>query len=114
MSEKQVTILQHTRSCANLANRDESCTCGLNWRVDLQTEREMHAAWRKRAEQAEAAGIRQTARARELALKLDEGLALVVASPEGADIYLGDLITMGCEISDLLREVGGLPALSRS
>lgn len=52
-------------------------------------------------------------RAADLALKLDEGLGLVVASPEGADIYLGDIIVMGCEISDLLREVGGLPALVR-
>lgn len=46
--------LEHTRSCANLANRDENCTCGLLWRIELQTEREMHAAWRKRAEEAEA------------------------------------------------------------
>jgi hypothetical protein len=53
-------------------------------------------------------------RARDIALRLDQALGLVVASPEGADIYLGDLITMGCEISDLLREIGGLPALSRS
>lgn len=52
-------------------------------------------------------------KASDLALKLDEGLGLVVASPEGADIYLGDLIMLGAEISDLLREVGGLPTLSR-
>lgn len=58
--------------------------------------------------------LSQKERAQDLALRLDEALGLVVASPEGADIYLGDLITMGCEISDLLREVGGLPALSRS
>jgi hypothetical protein len=58
--------------------------------------------------------ILQQKRAAELALKLDEGLGLVVASPEGADIYLGDLIIMGVEISDLLREVGGLPPLARS
>lgn len=58
--------------------------------------------------------ILQQKRAADLALKLDEGLGLVVASPEGADVYLGDLIVMGTEISDLLREVGGLAALSRS
>lgn len=58
--------------------------------------------------------ILQQKKAAELALRLDEGIGLVVASPEGADIYLGDLIMMGCEISDLLREIGGLPALSPS
>lgn len=58
--------------------------------------------------------ILQQEKAADLAIKLDEALGLVVASPEGADIFLGDLIMMGCEISDLLREVGGLPALSRS
>ena len=29
------------------------CTCGLTWRIQLRTEQEMHAAWRKRAEEAE-------------------------------------------------------------
>jgi len=50
-------------------------------------------------------------KAADLAIRLDEALALVCASPEGADIYLGDLITMGVEISDLLREIAGLPRL---
>lgn len=58
--------------------------------------------------------LSQKERAEDLALRLDEALGLVVASPDGADIYLGDLIVMGTEISDLLREIGGLPALSRS
>lgn len=57
--------------------------------------------------------LSQQDRAKDLVLRLDEALGLVVASPEGADIYLGDLIVMGAEISDLLREVGGLPALDR-
>lgn len=57
--------------------------------------------------------ISQQQRAADIALKLDEGLGLVVASPEGADIFLGDIITMGTDISDLLREIGGLPALVR-
>lgn len=50
-------------------------------------------------------------KARDLAIRLDEALALVCGSPEGADVYLGDLIVMGVEISDLLREIGGLPRL---
>lgn len=44
--------LEHTRSCGALTGRD--CTCGLAWRIRLVTEQEMHAAWRKRAEEAEA------------------------------------------------------------
>lgn len=56
--------------------------------------------------------LSQRDRAKDLALRLDEALGLVVASPDGADIYLGDLIIMGSEISDLLREIGGLPALT--
>lgn len=34
---------------------DAGCTCSLKWRVALSTERTMHSAWRKRAEEAEAA-----------------------------------------------------------
>lgn len=36
-------------------NSDAYCTCGLRWRIALRTEQEMHKAWRKRAEEAEAA-----------------------------------------------------------
>jgi hypothetical protein len=32
-----------------------NCTCHLEWRIKYATEREMHNAWRKRAEEAEAA-----------------------------------------------------------
>lgn len=46
--------LTHTRSCPALTpGNDERCTCGLQWRIALQTEQTMHAAWRKRAEEAE-------------------------------------------------------------
>lgn len=44
--------LTHTRSCPALTP-GEDCRCGLEWRVALQTEQTMHAAWRKRAEEAE-------------------------------------------------------------
>ena len=47
--------LAHGRNCAALNPMSESdCTCGLEWRIRLQTEQEMHNAWRKRAEEAEA------------------------------------------------------------
>jgi hypothetical protein len=46
--------LEHTRSCPELTpGSDDFCTCGLEFRKQLSTEREMHAAWRKRAEEAE-------------------------------------------------------------
>lgn len=49
-------LAEHARSCPELTeNSEDFCTCGLKWRRALVTEQEMHAAWRKRAEEAEAA-----------------------------------------------------------
>ena len=47
--------LQHGMNCGALSVHSDSsaCTCGLHWRKQLQTEQAMHAAWRKRAEEAE-------------------------------------------------------------
>ena len=39
--------MEHGMNCPHHADKDEACTCAL-------TERTMHAAWRKRAEEAEA------------------------------------------------------------
>ncbi len=47
----------HGTNCAYRADPDEPCTCG----VTERTEREMHAAWRKRAEEAETALAAMTA-----------------------------------------------------
>lgn len=59
----------HGMNCAYRADSDEPCTCGLVLRIALQTEQTMHAAWRKRAEEAE----RQNADLREaLAVMADE------------------------------------------
>lgn len=46
--------LAHAMNCGGYAGWDEDCTCGLEWRIALRTEQEMHRAWRKRAEEAEA------------------------------------------------------------
>lgn len=44
----------HRMNCAgNIPSQENDCTCGLKWRIMLQTEKEMHNAWRKRAEEAE-------------------------------------------------------------
>lgn len=41
--------LTHGMNCPALTpGNDEECTCGLRWRIELQTEQTMHAAWRKR------------------------------------------------------------------
>jgi hypothetical protein len=48
-------ILRHGMNCSGLIPGNEvDCTCGLRFRIEIQTEREMHNAWRKRAEEAEA------------------------------------------------------------
>ena len=52
-------IPQHGRNCPAWKDPHgyecgDPCTCGLKWRIELVTERNMHAAWRKRAEEAEA------------------------------------------------------------
>lgn len=41
-------------NCPALGGDDADCKCGLQYRIALQTEQTMHAAWRKRAEEAEA------------------------------------------------------------
>lgn len=46
--------LDHTRSCSAGWDCESQCTCGLEFRIQLQTEQEMHSAWRKRAEESEA------------------------------------------------------------
>lgn len=45
--------LGHKRACAAWTPM-EACDCCLKERIALQTEQTMHAAWRKRAEEAEA------------------------------------------------------------
>lgn len=56
--------LTHARSCPALTPMsDADCTCGLQWRIALQTEQTMHAAWRKRAEEAEAREIERAGEA---------------------------------------------------
>lgn len=51
------TQLEHGLNCPGRYEAEwmQSCTCCFKWRVALQTEQTMSAAWRKRAEEAEAA-----------------------------------------------------------
>lgn len=50
---KAAEQLDHSRTCSAGWDFESQCTCGLEWRIKLQTEQEMHNAWRKRAEEAE-------------------------------------------------------------
>jgi hypothetical protein len=48
--------LSHTRSCPQLTPAsDYPCTCGLTYRIELQTVHELRNAWEKRAYEAETA-----------------------------------------------------------
>jgi hypothetical protein len=51
--------------------------------------------------------------AAELAVKIDEALALVPQSADGVEVAAGDMLMLGPEISDLLREIAGLPPFVR-
>jgi hypothetical protein len=52
-SQPQRGELGHTRSCPALTPGGD-CTCGLEWRIQSQTEQELHAAWEKLAYDAPA------------------------------------------------------------
>lgn len=55
LSQAEATALRHTDSCPQrIMASGEKCSCGLEWRDALETEKTMHAAWRKRAEEAES------------------------------------------------------------
>ena len=45
--------LTHSRTCSAGYDLDSDCTCGLDYRVQLQTSQTLHAAWIKRASEAE-------------------------------------------------------------
>lgn len=47
--------MTHAANCNYWTDHDDAdCTCGVDWKIRWQTEREMYKAWRKRAEEAEA------------------------------------------------------------
>lgn len=52
-------------------------------------------------------------RAAGLAVKIDEALALVPQSTDGVEVAAGDMLMLGPELSDLLREIGDLPPFQR-
>lgn len=72
MSQELKIPLDHRSPCSAGWDLEADCTCGLMHRIHLQTEQTMHAAWRKRAEEAEAQLAQPEADSRQLyeALKL--------------------------------------------
>lgn len=63
--------LEHTRSCQHW--NDDGCTCALEIRIAARNWMELHNAWRKRAEEAEAEVSRLRSQEAELkqALEID-------------------------------------------
>lgn len=57
--------------------------------------------------------ILQQERAIQLALAVDQALSLVPQSADGVEIAAADMLMLGPDISDFLREIGGLPAFPR-
>ncbi len=54
-TREELLALEHSTNCPERnPMSDDFCTCGFIYRKHLQTEQTMHAAWRKRAEEAEA------------------------------------------------------------
>ncbi len=46
--------LTHSRACPAITpNNEDACTCGLKWRIQVQTEQNLRDAWMKRAMEAE-------------------------------------------------------------
>jgi hypothetical protein len=73
--------MTHGMNCPGLIpGNEEACTCGLEWKIALQTEGEMHTAWRKRAEEAEKelSDAKHEASCRD-DIKLDQPLAGIIA-----------------------------------
>jgi hypothetical protein len=48
-----VETLTHSRICSAGYDLDSDCICGLDYRIQLQTSQNLHAAWMKRALEAE-------------------------------------------------------------
>lgn len=53
-------------------------------------------------------------KAADLATQIDAALSLVPQSEDGVDLAAADMLFLGPDISDLLREIAGMPPLSRS
>lgn len=106
-----MTEFGHTRSCPAL-NPYEDCICGLAYRIQLQTEQEMHNAWRKRAEEAELRAAASQAAlleimdlVQELPSGIDEQADTADTSPKDMAAHIGGLIWQMCEQpNDALRE----------
>jgi hypothetical protein len=79
--------MTHSRGCPCSYGEPEDpcCTCGLKHRIVLQTEQEMHAAWRKRAEEAEADLAAKDAEI--VSLKLLQGGSYQIGEISGVMIF---------------------------
>ena len=79
--------LTHSRTCSAGHDLDSDCTCGLDYRVQLQTSQTLHAAWIKRASEAEQQVAALEARNKELREKARLAQADTAAIHELMTIY---------------------------
>lgn len=92
-------LSKHAMNCGWYGDiGNAGCTCSLKLRVALKTEREMHRAWRKRAEEAEAAIAAQKASRAALADSFPE-----VNLSNYTDDDVSALNSWGFEVVDALR-----------
>lgn len=104
--EMTKTILQHGMNCAGLIlGQEDECTCGLRWRIELATEQEMHAAWRKRAEEAELREGSLQIRIDNAIAELDSLADLLADSEE----LLVDQTPAVRLINEIIEALAGLP-----
>lgn len=91
--------MSHTISCPAHPGSDDDCTCGLVHRIALATEQEMHAAWRKRAEEAES----ELAALREAAGRVEELEKALRAVEKYSQLGIDNDEAVKCDATDHIR-----------
>lgn len=112
-------LSKHGMNCpANLVGVgvwDSECLCGLGWRIELQTEREMHNAWRKRAEEAEtklqSSPATPAQEGDDATLEQDALLILVSVHKAAGLSKTGDVLLEGSELSSGVQQGLALQAI---
>jgi len=97
--------MEHGMNCPHHADKDEACTCAL-------TERTMHAAWRKRAEEAETRIAALESQVKALTAERDQAIRergdaqrrYTTAMHDISKACAGTTAWSACEVVELWRE----------
>ena len=105
MSERE----SHGMNCAHRSDSDEPCTCACRYHAAVDTERTMHAAWRKRAEEAERenADLRARLEAAEKAARIIDTMPVDGCSPSCIESMLRQAKTLCYKALSALDAKGG-------